>query len=37
MTSCPKGYTVNQWNVCFEKKMQVLASFAVLVLMAIFL
>lgn len=36
-TSCPKGYTVNQWNVCFEMKMQVLASFAVLVLMATFL
>ncbi len=35
-TTCPKGYTVNQWNVCFEGRMQMFLGF-VLILITLFL
>lgn len=30
--TCPKGYTVNQWNVCFESTLQALMAVFVLLL-----
>jgi hypothetical protein len=28
--SCPAGYTVNQWNVCFECVIQYMVTLAIL-------